>query len=175
MRYKNEEGVVHTSVRWIHFIALCDICYPLWTQLKLIRKIFNLLQQTWNSVVSLIFYLYINCVNVCSIRFHHVHLPLLGVRSSLCEPHGGIFRSFFGTPRSQYPRQPPSSPNGSPGTASVMNKINQNYLSDVLPCFLRIWWFCNPWLTQLHTWRKIVVHWRKRPVKMEDQNFWNVL
>jgi len=35
-------------------------------------------------------YLHINHVNVCSIHFHHVHSPLLGVRSSLSETRFGL-------------------------------------------------------------------------------------
>jgi len=56
-------------------------------KLKLITKVFTVCSKPEN------------CVNVCSIHFHHVHSLLLGGRSSLLELHGCTFLdSFFGAP-----------------------------------------------------------------------------
>ena len=57
-------------------------------------------------------YLLVYCVNVSSIRFHHVHSPLHDFCSSLPE-HNSMFGSFLAPRLAQRPRQPPSSLNGS--------------------------------------------------------------
>jgi len=53
---------------------------------------------------------------MCSIHFHHVHSLLLGVCSSLPEPHNYIFSSFLAPPLAQRAKQP--SLNSSAGTGS---------------------------------------------------------
>jgi len=51
-------------------------------------------------------YLFINCVNVCSIYFHYVHSLLLGVCLSFPE-HNCIFWSFLAPPLAQHQKNEP--------------------------------------------------------------------
>jgi len=78
-------------------------------KLKLITNVFTLCSKPEN------------CVNVCSIHFHHVHSLLVGGRSSFSEPHSCTWLDSVSAPPSVYhPRQPPSLPKWSAGTDQVM-------------------------------------------------------
>jgi len=75
---------IHTKLR--HSLSI------LYMKLKFVRII--VLHQTWNSVILYLHVSLLNCVNVCSIHFHHVHSLLLGECSSLSE-HIVIFGHFW--------------------------------------------------------------------------------
>jgi len=64
-------------------------------------------------------YLLINCVNVCFVHFHHVHYLFLVCGRHFLN-HMVIFFVLCGVPLAQFPRQPPSSPNGSVGSVCVV-------------------------------------------------------